>query len=179
METGGDRVLIESDDLREELNHPVWTENGTPDYAMGWRDAYEEVKKCIQQVEEEQRCRNEVEKAQEDVVAWRIKESVKAILTNDEVKRPVIDHYYELTHRTVDLETMPLNRVPIGGVVIDKFDEIINVYVKTAEQIGEDDFAALVLKQIYPTNGFSNCLCYFNNNALVAFTGIVLKGELK
>lgn len=172
-------MLIESDTLRAELEQPMWTDKRTPDYAMGCRDAFDEVERRIQQLEEEQRCRNEVEKAQEDVVAWRIEESAKAILTNDEVKRPIIDHYYELTHRTVNLDTMPLKRVPIGGVVIDKFIETINVYVKTAEQIGENDFAEFVLKQIYSTAEFSNSLCYFNNNALVVFTGIVLKGELK
>ena len=175
-------MLIESNELREELKHPVWAENWAPDYEMACRETFDNVERCIQRAEEKQRCRNEVEKAQEDVVAWRIKGSVMAILTNDEVKRPVIDHYYELTNRTVDLETMPLKDVPVGGVVIDKFVNRIDAYIKTPYYIGEDEGSEFQMIQIYSSQQDTlSQAAFFNENAKVVYTGFKIKdwGKLK
>lgn len=167
-------MLIESNELREELKHPVWAENWTPDYEMACRETFDNVERCIQRAEEKQRCRNEVEKAQEDVVAWRIKEAVMAVLTNDEVKRPIIDHYYELTHRTVKLETMPIKDVPIGGIVLGKtYDGGVDIYVKTAERVDDEVFQ---LRVVDSTSNLTKYMPYnFLGNAQLVYTGIIMK----
>lgn len=134
--------------------------------------------------EEEQRCRLRAdieqvrkERTQKEQQAERISYAAKMHVENNTFRLKQLDDlFYNVLNPTVDLETMRLKDVPIGGVVIDMFLDIAYVYVKTSEQVGVDG-ETLELRAIYASAGMPRPYTpsYFNRDALVVYTGIRIK----